>query len=125
MLMSPEDTYKERRVMEKIRRRESVAYYETIGRHKEGKSFDIWLTVSPVFDEHETVVGGSRIARDITERKRAEQELAGLLASEHAARADAETANRLKDEFLATVSHEVRTPLNAIVGWVQMLKSGN
>jgi len=97
ILMSPEDTDQERRVMEKIRRGESVAYYETIGRHKEGTSFDIWLTVSPVFDEHGTVVGGSRIARDITERKRAEQELAALLASEHAARADAETANRLKD----------------------------
>ena len=125
ILMSPEDTDEERRVMEKIRRGESVAYYETTGRHKDGKSFDIWLTISPVLDEHGTVVGGSRIARDITERKRAEQELAALLASEHAARADAEAANRLKDEFLAIVSHEVRTPLNAIVGWVQMLKSGN
>ncbi len=124
ILMSPKDPDQERRVMEKIRRGESVAYYETIGRGKEGKSFDIWLTVSPVFDEPGTVVGGSRIARDITERKRVEQELAALLASEHAARADAETANRLKDEFLAIVSHEVRTPLNAIVGWVQLLKSG-
>jgi signal transduction histidine kinase len=69
-------------------------------------------------------VGASRIARDITERKRAEEERAGLLFREQAARAEAEAANRLKDEFLAIVSHEVRTPLNAIVGWIQMLRSG-
>jgi CheY-like chemotaxis protein/two-component sensor histidine kinase len=50
--------------------------------------------------------------------------MAELLISEQRARAEAETANRLKDEFLAIVSHEVRTPLNAITGWVQMLRSG-
>ncbi|MGH9907350.1 MAG: hybrid sensor histidine kinase/response regulator, partial [Pyrinomonadaceae bacterium] len=47
-----------------------------------------------------------------------------LLGRERAARADAETANRLKDEFLATLSHELRTPLNAVIGWSRMLKSG-
>jgi PAS domain S-box-containing protein len=58
---------------------------------------------------------------DITERKRAEQERATLLARAEAAHRDAETANRSKDEFLATVSHELRTPLNAILGWAQLL----
>lgn len=42
----------------------------------------------------------------------------------HNARADAESANRLKDEFLATVSHELRTPLNAVLGWVHLLRTG-
>ncbi len=64
------------------------------------------------------------ILRDISERKRAEDEKSRLLASERAARSAAEHANRMKDEFLATLSHELRTPLNAIVGWSQLLKAG-
>src|SRR4029079_2838184 len=50
-------------------------------------------------------------------------DLAELVAKEQAARREAETANRSKDEFLATVSHELRTPLTAILGWAQMLRT--
>jgi signal transduction histidine kinase/ActR/RegA family two-component response regulator len=58
-------------------------------------------------------------------RARARQyEVRDLLAELRDARAAAETANRLKDEFLATLSHELRTPLNAIVGWTSMLTKG-
>ena len=60
---------------------------------------------------------------DITDRKLSESEREELLKREQAARASAETANRMKDEFLATLSHELRTPLNAMLGWTQLLRT--
>jgi signal transduction histidine kinase len=64
------------------------------------------------------------ISRDLRAQKAADAERAALLAAEQASRAQAEEANRLKDEFLATISHELRTPLAAILGWMEMLRSG-
>jgi hypothetical protein len=61
------------------------------------------------------------IVTDISNRLRHEAERERLLESERAARADAERGNRLKEEFLATLSHELRNPLNAILGWTQVL----
>lgn len=64
------------------------------------------------------------VTLDITQRKLAEEQREELLEREQSARAAAESANRLKDEFLATVSHELRTPLNAMLGWTSLLRSG-
>ncbi len=61
------------------------------------------------------------IATDVTSRQRLELERERLLGSERAARAEAERSNQLKDEFLAVLSHELRNPLNAILGWSKVL----
>jgi PAS domain S-box-containing protein len=75
----------------------------------------------PLLDACGEIVDWIGAASDVTVRKRSEVERAELLAREQAARAAAEDANRLKDEFLATLSHELRNPLNSIVGNAEIL----
>jgi signal transduction histidine kinase/ActR/RegA family two-component response regulator len=93
-----------------------------------GEHWTALLLLAPVYLVYSTYrlfVG--RLAdqkRHLDEMTRLESARADLLEREQAARASAETANRLKDQFLATVSHELRTPLSAILGWAEMLQSG-
>ncbi|RKH10489.1 PAS domain S-box protein [Corallococcus sp. CA047B] len=82
-------------------------------------------TGSPRFDTEGRFLGYIGSIIDISDRKQAEVDREALLARESAARKEAEEANQLKDEFLATVSHELRTPLTAILGWVQLLRTGH
>ncbi len=78
----------------------------------------------PERDERGAISGWIGTATDIDDQKQAEETRARMLAAEQQAREVAEAANRSKDEFLATLSHELRNPLNAIVGWLRMLRSG-
>ena len=121
-LIIPHDRWSEEDdVLARIGRGERVDHFETVRRAKDGHLLNISLTVSPIKDRSGKIVGASKVARDITDRKRAEAELERLLASEKQSRAQAEEASRLKDEFLAVVSHELRSPLNAITGWASLL----
>jgi PAS domain S-box-containing protein len=260
LLIPPEHQDEEREILERLRRGERISHFETVRLTKGGRRIDVSLTVSPVRDRFGDIIGASKVARDISDRKRAAQEIAAerewlgrtlesigdaviatdahgkivflnpvaerltgwgaseargrscddvfrivhentravvespvarvlrlgtvvglansttliaadgterpiddsgapilgsdgkvrgvvlvfrdiserrhaeaerrdavsererLLESERAARAEAEHANRSKDEFVAMVSHELRTPLNVIMGWTQILK---
>jgi PAS domain S-box-containing protein len=121
VLIPPGRINEEPYILDRIRRGDRVDHYETVRRRKDGSEIDISLTVSPIRDRKGRVIGASKIARDITERMRIEIEREEMLRRESTARARAEKADRLKDEFLATISHELRSPLNAILGWAKML----
>ena len=110
-------------VLARVCKGESIDHFDTVRVRKSGERIDVSLTVSPVKDARGRIIGASKIARDVSDRKRAEAERTKLLQTVQQAREEAEELNRSKDQFLAVLSHELRTPLNAIFGWARMLQS--
>jgi PAS domain S-box-containing protein len=99
-----EDTHK---ILGRIRRGEKVDHYETRRQRKDGQIIDVSLTVSPIRDATGKIVGASKIGRDISQQKQIE--------------AERQEADRRKDEFLAMLAHELRTPIASIDGAAQLL----
>jgi PAS domain S-box-containing protein len=102
-----------------------AAHFEGFCRTAKGTAKWWDVSVAPIFGADGKPVRLISTSRDITYRREAETEREELLRKEQAARRDAEIANRLRDEFLATVSHELRAPLNSILGWGRLLERGN
>jgi len=111
MLMPVERQDEEPGILARIRRGDGVEHYETVRRRKDGTLIDVSLTVSPILDSRGAVIGASKIARDVTERKRAEAERERLFLAAERAREAAEAARAEMDDFFdnATIGlHWVR-----------------
>jgi two-component system, sensor histidine kinase and response regulator len=111
LIIPSERLAEEREVIRRIRLGEKIDHFETERRAKDGRTVNISLTVSPIKDARGQIIGASKIARDITERKEAELKFAQLTAAANA-----------KSEFLSNMSHEIRTPMNAILGMAELLE---
>ena len=108
LLMTPDRVDEEAVILGRLRQGEHIEHYEAVRRRKDGQLLDVSLTISPIIDEHGQIVGASKIARDISERKLTE---AALIKSEKVA-----AAGRLA----ATLAHEINNPLQAIANLVSI-----
>jgi PAS domain S-box-containing protein len=102
-------------ILARLRRGERIENYETVRVSRDGQLLDVSITTSPIRDGTGRIVGASKVARDISARKRSEEALKAL-------RDRLQEADRRKDEFLAMLAHELRNPLAPISNSVQILR---
>ncbi len=106
MLAAPERINEMPQILDKIRRGERIEHYETVRRRKDGQIIHVSLTISPIRDELGRIVGASKIARDIGDRRRVEAERDILLLREQDARKTAELLNRVGPMLAAELDLE-------------------
>jgi PAS domain S-box-containing protein len=102
-----------------------VTNYELTARARDGEETVVSLNATTFYDRDRKLQGVFAAARDVTERKRLDQVLQEKNVELESARAVAEKANLAKSEFLSSMSHELRSPLNAILGFAQLLESAS
>jgi PAS domain S-box-containing protein len=108
LVIPPDRLDEERDILRRLRRGERIDHFETVRRAKDGRLLEVSLTISPLRNASGQVVGASKIARDITDRKRLE--------------AEREENSRRKDEFIAILAHELRNPLSPVRNAARLLK---
>ncbi len=107
-LFPPDRMDEEKNILECMARGESIEHFETIRIHKSGRPIDVSVTISPIHDETGKIIGASKVARDITERKLAEQEL--------------KRSNAELEQFSYAISHDMRQPLRMISSHLQLIE---
>ncbi|HEV2268107.1 MAG TPA: PAS domain S-box protein [Steroidobacteraceae bacterium] len=114
LIIPPERVQEEKEILEKLRRGERIDHFETVRLAKSGRRIDVSLTISPIRNANGTIVGASKIARDISENKASEQAQQRIIGELKRAEEALREADRRKDEFLAVLAHELRNPLAPI-----------
>jgi PAS domain S-box-containing protein len=118
-LIPPERLDEEPGIIERIRKGEGIDHYETVRRRKDGTLLDISLTVSPIRDAGGRIIGASKIARDITEQKRAKENLESTVLERTAQLR--ETVAEL-EAFSYSVAHDMRAPLRSMTSYSRFLQ---
>jgi PAS domain S-box-containing protein len=122
LVIPAERIAEEDHIIERIRAGKRIEHFETERVHRNGERIHVSLTISPIKDESGAIVGASKIVRDITARKRVEAEQLRMQDDLRRLAADLSEANRRKNEFIATLAHELRNPLAPLSNMLEVLK---